>query len=161
MVRNLKELGPIMQKIVNRLTENQNLLKLLYYTSKDPLAQPDISKTIIQKEIFDNLILIVPRKGSIETAQSFISMRVVRGRQNTNNEFRDITLHFEVFVPNTQWAIKDENLRPFCILSEIQQSLNGKNIGGLGQLEGGDFDLNFVTDEVTCYETVYSITAYA
>ena len=36
MVRNLKELGPNLQKIVNRLQANQDLLKLLYYNDKDP-----------------------------------------------------------------------------------------------------------------------------
>ena len=34
--RNLDELGVNLQKIVTRLQSNQNLLKLLYYTDKDP-----------------------------------------------------------------------------------------------------------------------------
>jgi hypothetical protein len=36
-IRNYGELGIILQKIMNRLLANQELLKLLYYTDKDPL----------------------------------------------------------------------------------------------------------------------------
>ena len=161
MVRNLEELGPNLQKIITRLQSNQNLLKLLYYTDKDPLSQPDLTKEQIQKEVFEKLIKVIPRVGPKETAKSLISLRVVRGRKNTeNNEFRNVSINIEVFVPLTQWFIKDSNLRPFCILGEIQKSLDGKRIDGLGELSGGDFDLNFLTDEISCYETTYGIIAY-
>jgi hypothetical protein len=36
-VRDLAEMGENLQKIFKRLQANQNLLKLLYYTDKDPL----------------------------------------------------------------------------------------------------------------------------
>lgn len=161
MVRNLEELGPSLQKIITRLQSNQNLLKLLYYTDKDPLSQPDLTKEQIQKEVFEKLIKVVPRVGPKETAKSLISLRVVRGRKNPeNSEFRNVSISIEVFVPLTQWFIKDSNLRPFCILGEIQKSLDGKRVDGLGELSGGDFDLNFLTDEISCYETTYSVITY-
>lgn len=161
MVRNLEELGPNLQDIITRLQSNQNLLKLLYYTDKDPLSQPDLTKEQIQKEVFEKLIKVIPRVGPKETAKSLISLRIVRGRKNPENgEFRNISISIEVFVPLTQWFIKDSNLRPFCILGEIQKSLDGKRIDGLGKLSGGDFDLNFLTDEISCYETTYGIITY-
>jgi hypothetical protein len=43
-VRNCEDLGVNAQKIIRRLMANQNLLKLLYYTGKDPLSQPDLTK---------------------------------------------------------------------------------------------------------------------
>lgn len=161
MIRNLKEVGPNLQKIITRLQSNQNLLKLLYYTDKDPLSKADLTPEQIKKEVFEKLIKIVPRVGPKETAQSIISLRVVRGRKNLENpEFRDFNISIEVFVPLEQWIIKNENLRPFCILGEIQKSLDDKKIDGLGKMVGGDFDLNFLTDEMSCYETSYSITSY-
>jgi hypothetical protein len=39
-VRNCKELGENLQKIVRRLMANDNLVNLLYYSDKDPLSQP-------------------------------------------------------------------------------------------------------------------------
>lgn len=161
MVRDLKELGPNLQKVVTRLQANQNLLKLLYYSDKDPLSQPDLTQQQIQEEIFDKLIKIVPRVGPKETAQSLISIRVVNGRTNGgNSEFRDIGIAIEVFVPLTQWFIKDTNLRPFCIMGEIQSSLNGKVINGIGKIKGGDFALNFLTEEASCYEMSFVFGEY-
>lgn len=161
MIRNLGEMGYSLQKIVNRLQANQNLMKLLYYNDKDPLAHEDLTKEQIQNEIFEKYLKIVPRVGPKETANSLISMRVVRGINNSeNNEFEDIILQIEVFVPLTQWFIKDVNLRPFCIMGEIQNSLNGKTINGIGKLVGGDFSLNFLTEEISCYEMTFEFIEY-
>ena len=161
MVRDLKELGLNLQKVVTRLQSNQDLLKLLYYTDKDPLSHSDLTSEQIQNEVFEKLIKVVPRVGPKETAQSLISIRVVDGLTNKgNSEFRNIGLGIEVFVPLTQWLIKDTNLRPFCIMGEIQRSLNGKVINGIGKIEGGDFSLNFLTEEISCYEMTFEFVEY-
>lgn len=159
--RNLSDLGLNLQKIINRLQTNQNLLKLLYYTGKDPLSEEDLTSEQIKTEIYNKLIKIVPRIGYKETAQSILTMRVVRGRSNPGNaEFRDFEIDIEVFVPLTQWFIKDSNLRPFAIMGEVHKSLNNKKIDGLGKMTGGDFQINFLTDEICSYEMVYQVTSY-
>lgn len=161
MIRNLGELGPNLQKIITRLMANQNLLKLLFYTGKDPLSGIDLTQEQIESEIYEKLIKIVPRVGPKETAKSLISLRATRGTLNSeNNEFRNILLNIEVFVPLTQWFIKDKNLRPFAIMGEIQNSLSGKRINGLGTITGGDFSINFLTEEISCYEMSFSIIEY-
>ena len=159
--RNLEDLGINLQKVVSRLQSNQDLLKLLYYTGKDPLSEPDLTSDQIKSEIYNKIIKVVPRIGYKETAQSMITMRVVRGRSNPGNaEFRDFEIDIEVFVPLTQWFIKDSNLRPFAIMGQIHKSLNNKKIDGLGKMVGGDFQINFLTDEICSYEMVYQITSY-
>lgn len=159
--RNLEDMGPNLQRIISRLQSNQNLLKLLYYSDKDPLSGEDLTSDQIKNEIFEKLIKIVPRVGPKETAQSLVALRVVRGRSNQgNNEFRDFEIGIEVFVPLTEWIIKGSNLRPFAIMGEIHKSLNNKTIDGLGKMVGGDFQINFLTDEISCYEMVYYITSY-
>ena len=52
-VRNCIDLGVNAQKIVRRLLANQNLLKLLYYTDKDPLSHEDLTQEQIQNEVFE------------------------------------------------------------------------------------------------------------
>lgn len=160
-VRNCAELGENLQLIVKRLLANQDLLKLLYYTDKDPLSHEDLTSEQIQEEVFNKLVKIVPYVGSKETARSLVVLRVIRGTMNMENEqFRDIRIGIEVFTPMTQWIIKDTNLRPFKILGEVQKSLNGKTINGLGKLVGGDFDLNFLSEEISDYEAIYSLIEY-
>lgn len=160
-VRNLGEVGLNLQKIVTRLQSNQNLVKLLYYSDKDPLNNEDLTSQQIKTEVFEKLIKVVPRVGPKETAQSLIALRVVRGDSNSSNgEFRNFQIGIEVFVPLTEWIIKDSNLRPFAIMGEIHKSLNDKIIDGFGKITGGDFQINFLTEEISCYEMVYYITSY-
>lgn len=159
--RNLEDLGPNLQKIVSRLQSNQRLMKLLYYTGKDPYGQPDLTDEEIRDKIYEKLLKVVPRVSSKETSESIVALRVVQGKSNNGNgEFRDFLIGIEVFVPLTQWMIKDSNLRPFAIMGEIHKSLNNKTIDGLGKMVGGDFQINFLTDEISCYEMSYMITSY-
>lgn len=134
-VRNCEEIGANLQKIMIRLFANQKLLKLLYYTDKDPYSQPDLTQEQIKTEIYEKLIKITPRVGPKETAHSILVLKVARGVTDSgNSEFRNIQIDIESFVPLTQWIIKDDNLRPFAIMGEVQKSLNGKTINGLGKM---------------------------
>lgn len=160
-IRNSRDIGENLQKIVKRLMANDNLVNLLYYTDKDPLSQPHLTEEQKQKEVFDKLIKIVPKVGPKEDAKSLIAIRVVRGsKDNSNTEFRNVKIQVETFVPLTQWYIKDTNLRPFAIMGEIEESLDKKKINGLGEMRGGDFDLNFLTEEISAYEQTFWITTY-
>ena len=160
-VRNCTDIGVNAQYIVKRLLANQYLLKLLYYTDKDPLSHDDLTQEQIQNEVFEKLVKIIPRVGPKETAHSIIAVRIARARGlASNSEFKNVNISIEVFVPMTQWIIKDTNLRPFAIMGEVQKSLNGKKIEGLGKLTGGDFSLNFLTEEVSAYEQTFVLTSY-
>ena len=151
-VRNCADIGENLQKIISRLMDNQNLLKYLYYSDKDPLSNPDLTDEQIKKEIFEKIVKVTPRIGSKETAQSLILVRCSQGsRLGANSEFKLINFIIEIYVPDTQWLIKGQNLRPFAIMGEIQKSLDGKLINGLGKLTGGDFQYNFSSEEMTCY----------
>lgn len=102
-VRNNAELGENLQKIVARLMANDNLVKYLYYTDKDPLSQINLTEEQKRKEVFEKLIKIVPRVGPKETAHSIVTVRVASAhRANLNSEFRNIIISIEVFVPLTQ-----------------------------------------------------------
>lgn len=160
-VRNCNELGLSLQKIVKRLMENDDLVKLLYYEDKDPLSQNALDKEFKQKEIFEKLIKVVPLVGTNTDSKSRLVVYITKGAKSPKNtEFKDINICISIFVPLTNWIIKDSNLRPFAILSEVQSSLDGKVINGLGRLSGGDFDLKLLTEEMSCYETVYTLVEY-
>lgn len=161
-VRNCEELGKNLRKIVNRLVANDDLVKLLHYEDENPLGHPALTKEYKQKEIFEKLIKTVPRVGTKDTAKSVVVVYVQKaGRISGNKEFKNVAILVDVIVPLTQWYIMDENLRPFAILGQIQKSLDDKIINGLGKISGGDFTLNFVTDDVICYQQIFEITEYA
>lgn len=160
-VRNCAEIGENLQKIVTRLMANDDLVNLLYYTDKDPLSQPHLSDEQKKEDIFEKLIKIIPNVPDREDSRSVVAIKVDGGAKlSSNTEFQRIKISIEVFVPFSTWIFKNTNLRPFAILGEIQKSLEGKKINGLGKIEGGDFDLNFLTKEMSAYEQVFWITAY-
>ena len=116
---------------------------------------------IKKKEIYEKLIKVVPRVGPKEFDNSVVVVRVARGSKNpNNNQFRDLSIYVESFVPLTQWLVNDENLRPFLIMGEIQKSLDGKRMNQIGKMIGGDFELQVLTEEVSCYEQEFAITTY-
>ena len=160
-VRNCAEIGENLQKIVTRLMANDELVKLLYYTDKDPLNQPALTQKQKQEEIFEKLIKIIPRVGPKEDAKSIIVVKATRASKDpSNTEFRNVKIQVEIFVPLTQWFIKDTNLRPYLIMGEIEKSLNGKTVNGIGRMSGGDFDTNFFTEEIGVFEQTFWITSY-
>ena len=160
-VRNCRELGENLQKIVHRLMSNDREVNLLYYTDKDPLNQPYLTWEQKQELVFEKLIKMVPRIGPKEDAKSIVVIKAVKaGKVPNNTEFKNVKIQIEVFVPLTQWFIKDSNLRPFLILGEIEESLNNKTVNGLGKMIGGDFDTNFFTEEISAFEQTFQITSY-
>lgn len=160
-IRNCREMGENLQTIITRLMANDTLVKLLYYTDTDPLSKPNLTNTQKQELIFDKLIKMIPRIGPKDTVSSLVSVRVNSGREDNNNsEFKNITIIVESFVPLTQWYIKSSNLRIFAIMGEIQDSLNKKTINGLGKITGGDFELEFITEELVSYSQIFSLTTY-
>ena len=159
-VRNCREIGENLQLIIKRLMANDTLVNLLYYTDKDPLSQTPLTAEQKQEFVFEKLIKIIPKIGTKETAHSIVSVRVTQGSRISNNEFKNVQISIEVFVPLTQWIIKDTTVRPFAILGAIQESLDDKVINGVGKMHGGDFVLSFLTDEIGCYEQTFSLTSY-
>ena len=140
---------------------NQTLMKYLYYTDKDPLDNPDLTDDEIRHKVYQKLIKIVPKLDNEEKANSVIALKVINGVKNPENqEFKNLYLGIEVFVPLSQWILKSDNLRPFLIMGEIQKSLEGKTINGLGRIEGGDFQSNFNTEEISAFEMFFDIITY-
>lgn len=159
-VRNCSEIGANLSKIANRLLANDNLVKLLYYSTSNPLECNNLTEEQKVKQIFNQLIKIIPIVKP-QNDKSIISLQVVNGIINSSNdEFRDIKLQIEIFVPLSSWFINDTNLRPFAIMGEIQKSLQNKTVNGLGKISGGDFELEFLTEETAAYLMTFSIIVY-
>ena len=158
--RNCSELGLNLQKICSRLLANDSLINLLHYTDADPLSRPALSNDE-KKQVLNELICVVPRVGTREDSRSVVVIYVPQAQGLAKNtEFKKVTVSMDVFVPLTQWVIKDSNLRPFAIMGEIQNSLRGKTINGLGKIEGGDFELTLLTEETSVYRLTFYITEY-
>lgn len=157
-VRNYRELSGILQKMAERLLASQNLCKVLYYTDEKPLSHADFSST---KTLLGNVIRFTPRVGAQETTKSILVMSLIGGsRDARNKEILVLPINFYLYVPYTQWVIEGNELRPFLLMSYIDEILDGKSIGGIGTLRSVDFQLDSISDEMCCYRMGYTIDLF-
>ena len=102
-VRNYSEMGENLYKIISRLMANDNLVKLLYYTDHDPFSHPALTEEEKREKVFSKLIKFIPLIGPKETDNSIIVLRVASAKNiQWNQEFQNITISIEIFVPITQ-----------------------------------------------------------
>ena len=136
-----------MNIIVDMIMKNDRLKKLLYYTTKDCMSKPNLTEdeTI---SLFGKQIKTVPKltvDGSvlnyiIISFDNFIS-------NNTNPEFRDNIVEFDIICHFDQWQIKDFELRPYKIAAEIDSMFNNKRLTGIGEVEFLGANQMILTDE--------------
>ena len=97
-VRNCNELGLSLQKIVKRLMENDDLVKLLFYEDQDPLAGASLDKETKQKEIFEKLIKVVPHVGTNTDSKSKLVVYITKGNKNPQNKKLILLIIFLSFL---------------------------------------------------------------
>lgn len=159
-VRNSKELGTNLFQIANRLLANQNLLKYLKCTDVNPLDHEDIEnpiKTILHKNI--KVVPLVDEK-EFNTESKVVIVYESGDVDNENTEYVNLVLDILVYTPLLEWQINDINLRPFLIMSEIENSLKNKRVEGLGVMNYLGFELSMLTDELSCHRMRFTFNVF-
>lgn len=156
-IRNNKILGKSLNRIANHLAKNQNLCKYLYYTNFSPLEEKDI----IGYNLINENILVIPliNENEFDTAAK-IALLIESGEVLDNRDFVNLKISIIVYVPFKSWAIDDFQLRPFAIMSEIENSLKGKNIESLGSIKYEGFYLNTIDDNLASYKMEFYLDVF-
>ena len=114
--------------------KNPRLKKLLYYTTPDCLSRPALTEDQAL-ELFGKNIKIVPKLEIDGNVKNYVFISFDGFTQNaTNPEFRDNLIEIDILCPFNQWLLKDFELRPFKIASEIDSMLNQQRLTGIGKL---------------------------
>lgn len=136
-----------MNLIISRLFANERLKKLLYYTSKDALSQPNITDEQMVEMIGKN-IKNVPKLYVDGSVLNYVIVNFDNFVPNsTNPEFRDNVIEFDIVCHFDQWNLKDFQLRPYKIAAEIDSMLDGKHLTGIGDVEFLGANQILLTDE--------------
>lgn len=154
------EHGPNLIKVSKKLINNQNLLKLLVNTDKDPLnpqTHPDI---IDGMKLLNKSIKVVPLLEQEEITESKIVILFIDGAKGGNVDNENITMLVNVYCPFEEWLIAGDTIRPFAIMSEVRESLQDKRINGLGEISYSGFSLSTLTDDMGCYTLRFTINAF-
>lgn len=124
-----------MSIIVDMIMKNENLKKLLYYTTKDCYNKPDLTEEQTL-ELFENNIKMVPKLYIDNEVFNYLLINFDNFIPNeTNPEFRNNMVHFDIVCHFDQWQLRDFELRPYKIAAEIDSMFNDKHLTGIGTLQ--------------------------
>lgn len=136
-----------MNLIVDMITKNPRLKKLLYYTTKDALDRPNLTEDQTL-ELFGKNIKMVPKLTVDGSVLNYIIIGFDNFSSNaTNPEFRDNVIEFDIICHFDQWQLKDFQQRPYKIAAEIDSMFNEKHLTGIGKLEFLSANQMILTDE--------------
>lgn len=133
--------------IAKQLLGNPRLKRLLYYTTKDALYQPNLTDEQ-SIELFGKNIKNVPKLYVDGSVLNYIIINFDNFIPNrTNPEFRDNIIEFDIICHYDQWTLQDFQLRPYRIAAEIDSMFDGKHLTGIGKTEFIGANQIILTDE--------------
>ena len=160
------ELNENINKVLMKLIESQNLCKYLYYDTTDPLSGSDISDTtsLLYDKVFPypTPISVFKDADGIPTASSIINVffdNYTLGK--TNNKFKNGKLVIRVICHMDLWKLDTSQLRPYCILNEIDEIFNEQRVVGIGKGEFESCRLILEDENYSGYALVYKDYEFA
>ncbi len=149
-----------MNKYINetvlKLIANQNLCKLLKFNSNNPYAEIDIMDTgeLIYSKIF-------PYSHVPETDKevgSYLCIILDRFRLTSNQAIKSGQLNIDIIVHNDLWRMNGTGeMRPYAIMHEVDEALNGKIRVGIKDLTFSDCRHVRYNQSYSGFQLTYSI----
>ena len=136
-----------MSMIVNMMLKNDRLKKMLYYTTRDCISQPALSEDQ-SLELFGKNIKIIPKLEIDGSVMNYIIISFDSFTANdTNPQFRDNIIIFDIICQFEHWPMKDFELRPYKIAAELDSMFNEKHLSGIGTLKFLSADQMILNDK--------------
>lgn len=133
--------------IISELLNNNRLKRLLFYSSKDALTQPNLTQEE-SVSLVGNYIKIIPKIKIDKDTKTYLLLRFNNFTPNVRNpEFRDNIIEFDIVCHFDQWELNDFQQRPFKIAAEIDTMFNKKHLTGIGVLQFVSGEPFVLTDE--------------
>lgn len=123
--------------IMNKILSNQNVLRLLYYSTPDALSckKPNLNSEQIKEMFRNRQISIVPQ---VDTDREKISyLRVCFDNfmpSETNTFYRNHIVEVRTICHFDTWTLDDMDQRPYRMAGEIDAMLDGARLTGIGRL---------------------------
>ena len=147
-----------MNIIVDCIMKNERLKKMLYYTTKDCLNKSNLTQEQTLS-LFKKNIKIVPKIEVDGEVLNYVMIVFDYFFENeTNPEFRDNVIEFDIICHFDQWDMKDFSLRPYKIAAELDSMFNHQRLTGLGKLDFLSATQILLTDEYAGLCLKYQVT---
>lgn len=147
-------------KIIDKLTSNQRLCRLLKYQNRTPF-DPNLPD-VVGEELIDKQICIVPKIFDDSTEKMSYVVAVFNNFiiNPINPEFKLTTVRFDVACPYDEWKVEDCSLRPYLIMQEIDSMFNQHKLAGIGNLEFVRADALTLSPQLGGYSMQYKINEF-
>ena len=137
--------------LMNKILNNQTVLKLMYYNRPDVLVNrqiPDVTSEQIKQLIANGQITNVPRIRVAPEKNTFLVLTFDSFTPNTTNSYyRDHIVEIKILCNFDIWPLVDYEIRPYRLAGELDAMLNGAKMTGIGEL-------NFLYAEEDLYDNV-------
>lgn len=121
--------------IVSKMLKNERLKKLLYYSDKHCLSLPNLDQKQTMS-LIDKQIKIIPKIFIDDEILSYVIIQFDNFVPNeTNPQFRNNLISFDIICHMDQWNLGDFQLRPYKIAGEIDSMFNNKHLTGIGLMQ--------------------------
>lgn len=160
-----KDTETILRKLlIESRPYSDTLKKLLVINTKDcltsnkPSYQNKINSLNIKELIEQGYIRLEPRIkfGEHEEVQSYILLSFDNFTPNeTNPEYRDCTVTFDVLSHIDQWVMDDYQLRPIKIVGFIDGILNETKLSGIGRFHFAGCNELILNEDIAGYTLMY------
>ena len=144
-------------RIVNKITQNQRICRLLKYNCRDPFSKdlPDVDGI----ELLNKQILIVPKiyDGSVEKMSYLVTVFDDFAVIASNPDFKVSTIRFDIACPYGEWYLNDSTLRPYLLMQEIDTMFNQAKLAGIGNLQYHRADALTLSPQIAGYSMKYKI----
>lgn len=107
-------------RIVHTLDSVPEIRQLLYYINKDPLQQPEVPFTLVDKTIWRTPLIPLHNETDIDASYISASLLVDDLTEGVNSSVT--TFAIDVWTPPEQWIIND-GLRPYLICHYIEKTM--------------------------------------
>lgn len=148
-----------MELIVKKILSNTNIKKMLFYPVKQCLQMPELNQEETLS-LINNNIKIVPKIPIDSDLKTYIVITCDNFIENeTNEEFRDNVICFDVICHYDTWNLGDFNLRPYRIVGELDAMFNNAHLTGIGELQFLGANQLIINDEFggisLMYQTIH------
>lgn len=146
-----------MNVIVDLILKNNNLKKLLYYTVPDCLEKPRLTEDQ-SLELFGKNIKIIPKLTIDHSVLNYVMISFDSFVTNQSNpQFRNNTVEFDIICHYDQWMLRDYSLRPFRIAAEIDSMIAEKTLTNMGTINFMGGTQMILSDEFAGFCLMYHV----
>lgn len=121
--------------IVNKILEDRELQKLLYYNTKNCLEEKELTQEQRYSLIGDQ-VRLVPKIDFNDEVKTHLIISFENFSPNaTNPEYRDNMITIDILTHFDIWELGDFKLRPYRVAARVDTRLNKQKLSGIGRVE--------------------------